>query len=398
MALPGIVAQILEVRRTLVFWMLVAVSARIAVFLVAIIWPIPNEGQYLVSPMLPQSYLDFHFYVESLEKYRNLPMREIFQEFVRFYQRPFDNQFGFIIAGPVFPALLYIFDYGPHNTLPISVFFLVVSCVLVCAWLIWLRQLNVSWIWLAGFSLAPNPVWFTLVLSPDIIFSFLVCIFFLAYSRESQTVTSIAIWSVAVIMILFTRPNGYSILIFVLADYVWNHYRERYKSPATIFGLIILVALFGFYFYPYFITEMRKAPSNLTFFGATAAEYFAGIFKGLPSVLDKFLSGLALAGAKLLYFVGLRPTYGSTLSGLILLRAAAGIILLPGFIYLSFRANVRTRLFLWIFFLPIFLGPTQDRYNLPIFPILFGYGALAYSAGWSILIKSARTSGFGDRP
>ena len=64
---------------------------------------------------------------------------------------------------------------------------------------------------------------------------------------------------------------------------------------------------------------------------------------------------------------------------------AAGLILLPGLLYLAFRGDRRDRLFVWIFFLPIFIGPTQDRYNLPIQGLLFFYGLQAYALLWQTM-------------
>ena len=69
----------------------------------------------------------------------------------------------------------------------------------------------------------------------------------------------------------------------------------------------------------------------------------------------------------------------------------AGIVLLPGMIYAIWYAPRRTKLFLIVFMLPFILGASQDRYNLPILPILFYYGALFYIAAWS-RVRGAKTT------
>jgi len=83
-----------------------------------------------------------------------------------------------------------------------------------------------------------------------------------------------------------------------------------------------------------------------------------------------------------LYFAGLRPSYGQTLPLLVVARAVVGVILLPGLLFLLVRGRTRDSILVILFSLPVFIGPTQDRYYLPILPILFYYGVLAYSAAW----------------
>ena len=118
------------------------------------------------------------------------------------------------------------------------------------------------------------------------------------------------------------------------------------------------------------------------YFGHGAGEYVEGFFHQLPTWLDRGISILLLVGAKILNLVGLRPAYGDTLFPLVLIRAAAGLVLLPGLFHLFLFAGWRERMFAGIFLLPIIFGPTQDRYNLPIFPILFLHGAMVYTYAW----------------
>ena len=90
-------------------------------------WPIPNENQFYVSPLHPPGYQDFEFYMASLKRYAMDSIWEIIGDFVAFYQRPFEDQFGHIIAGPVFPALVALFDYQIEKSIPFSVFFYFLS-------------------------------------------------------------------------------------------------------------------------------------------------------------------------------------------------------------------------------------------------------------------------------
>jgi hypothetical protein len=361
---------------------LVMVLYRLAIFFGSMIWPIPNENLTPVSPLNGQGYLDFQFYLTSLVQYQSLPLADIFEKFIAFYQRPFQEQFGHIIAGPVFPAIIGIFDYRPGNTLPLSVTFLILDCLWSGLWIKWASNKGIPTIGLFGFALAPNPVWFMLILSPDLVFAALVGFFYLIYFREHQTRISGIVWGTLLCLILLTRPNGYSLLLFVLLDVFWTQYRDDGFKVWRIAFLSALALLFALYLYPYFITEMRKTAVDHVFFGYKTSDYSGGIFPLLPDLLDKSLSLLALGMAKTLNFVGLRPSYGATHDFLVLLRALPGFLLLPGLVWGIFYAGVRHRMLLLLFTLPIFLGPSQDRYNLPVYPLLFFFGIQFYQHFW----------------
>jgi hypothetical protein len=367
--------------------MFVMVACRLAVYFGSMIWPIPNENLVPISPLNGQGYFDFLFYLDSLEQYRTESLGDILEKFITFYQRPFEAQFGHIIAGPIFPAIIGLFNYHPENTLPLSVAFLVLDCLWAGLWIKWAANRKYPTIALIGFAVAPNPIWFMLVLSPDLIFAFLVGVFYLSYFRKSQTRKSTLIWIMTLITVLMTRPNGYSILIFVLLDIFWSNYRSGGYKIWRLAFLTVLSLLFAVYLYPYFITEMRKTAVDHIFFGLRASEYAEGIFPMLPGWIDFVLSWLTLIVVKILNFVGLRPSYGATQEALVFIRAISGVVLLPGLIWGIIRAGTRHRMFLLIFFLPIFLGPSQDRYNLPVFPLLFFFGIAFYQYYWNKLIN-----------
>ena len=317
---------------------------------------------------------------------------EIIGDFVAFYQRPFEDQFGHIIAGPVFPALVALFDYQIDKSIPFSIFFFLLSSMTACLWLIWMAKHQISKIWLLLFAVAPNPIWFMLVLSPDAIFAMLVCAFFLSYFREKWSTVDILVWVSAAILASLTRPNGYSLLLFVLIDMSIRHLMYGRHHLYATFGTVIVFVIFSLYLYPYFITEIRKSLGDTAYFGVQSREYLQGLFAVIPDWIDIVASWLTLLGAKILYFVGIRPSYGSTEFEVVLIRAASGLILLPGLIYAGFAMPGRQRLFMVLFCLPIFMGPTQDRYNLPVYPILFMYGGLALNALYQFGVRHGKSA------
>ncbi len=365
-----------------------AVLFRVVVFFATMIMPIPNEDLFLVSPLHGQKYLDFSFYVESLHQYRSETIWSIFQKFVHFYQRPLEEHFGHIIAGPIFPLIIGIFDYTDGNTLPLATCFLFFNCLWWVIWLRWFAEKGLGLAWLCIMALMPNPVWFMLVVSPDFVLAALVGFFYVLYMREQQTAQTMLLCAFFVVCIVLTRPNGYSVLIFVLLDNLWRHYRSGDGNLWLIALVGVSTFLVGLYLYPYVVIEARKMVINHVFFGMSTSTFWAGLFPKLPDWLDIPLSLLALGGAKILYFVGLRPSYGMANDGLVLLRALPGLVLLPGLVWGLFFAGMRTRLFLITFLLPVLMGPSQDRYNLPLFPLLFGFGAHAMSVLWQRLRRS----------
>jgi hypothetical protein len=366
--------------RNFLWAVLLAIFARSVVFAGAIIWPIPNEGLLPVSPLHPPAYQDISFYLSSLKHYVSASPVELFSQFIEFYQRPLEKQFGHIIAGPVFPGLVALFNIRDGSPLPFAVFFLIVGSVTAIMWL-WIMAISgVSRWWIFLFSIAPNPIWFMLILSPDALFAFMICLFYVSYFRDPWRKFDVILWCCAAILALLTRPNGFSLLTFVFVDMIARHFLYKRHNYLTLFGIVILIILFSLYLYPYFITELRKSLVDTQYFGIRSSEYIAGMIGILPTWLDLLVSWGALAGAKVLYFVGLRPSYGETTMTLVFVRAAAGLVLLPGLIHIIFAMPRRQKLFVALFCLPIFLGPAQDRYNLPIFPLLFLHGALAYQA------------------
>lgn len=368
----------------------VAAGFRVSTFIFTLIWPISNERGMPVSPLHNQSYFDFQFYLDSLTRYQG-SWGEVAQQFVRFYQSPFDAPVIPLISGPVFPVVMGVFQYGPGNFLPLAVFYLLVSIGLTAAWLIWLSNKGVSAPWLIVFALIPNPIWCTLVISPDLLFAALFAVFFLLYFECRPSVAQTTGWVLVLAIMLLLRPNGFSLLLFVAAHAGWTMIQSRQFDfrRSTLVGILLLV--FGLYLYPYFLNEMQKAGGVLSYFGNTPSEYIAGIFPALPGWVDRPVSWVALVVAKLVYFVGLRPSYGVTDMFFVLARGGAGVILLPGLFYLFWAGRRREMALIALYCLPILLGPAQDRYYLPIYPILFLYGVMAYQAAWRAVSSNQKT-------
>lgn len=368
---------------------LIVVASRLVVFLYAYHFPLTNELGMPVSPTRLQPWIEFEFYRRSLEMYRTMSAGELVGLFTDYYDGTSPYGDVHLIGGPVFPFLMAVFDYRDGNTVPLASFYLLLSVALSVLWLLWLRHRGVGALWLWIFALIPNPLWFMLNVTTDLVFAVLVCLFLFAYLRPGRSARDIALIVLLALACVLTRPNGAAILLFVAADMFFRLRLppvHRWIVLGTVGGLGLAAA---FYLWPYFSHELRKV-SGFLFFGIAKGDYLSGLFENLPVWLDLSVSWLALAGAKLLYFTGLRPSYSGIDPFLLLLRSGAGLFFLPGLVYAIFRGDPRERLFLWIFFLPVFIGPTQDRYNLPVQGLMFYYGVLAYEALWRRLRPALR--------
>ena len=350
---------------------------RVTVFLYFTLLPVGNAGEISLSTLRVATEIDYSFYKQSLELFLLTTPSEIFDLFFSFYRQPVDLFIGPALAGPVVPTLIYLFDYRDGNTLPLYLFFLVVGSGLFVIWLKWLHANGIGNLWLFAFALAPNPIWFMLNPSTDLPFACLFAMFYLVYFRVNQRPVDAVFWITVLVLLLLTRPNGYSVLLFVFLDFLIRSWGGDRQSRTSLVGLALLLVVFSIYLYPYFAAEMRKATQATEFYGIEQADYARGLYSKLPVWLDIPLSWLSLAAAKILYFTGLRPSYSDITWPVLLARSGIGVILLFGLIYLVVKGTWRDQLLLICYVFPIFLGATQERYNLAVQPILFLFGVKA---------------------
>jgi hypothetical protein len=137
-------------------------------------------------------------------------------------------------------------------------------------------------------------------------------------------------------------------------------------------GAVVLAPFLVFYF-PY-LAVFVETTSSITYFGIPARDYHTGAFTALPEWLNLGLSWIALGLAKLSYLVGLRPSDAGTDLVFVLFRALPGIVLLIGLYRVAVSRDRPLQLLVGLFLFPIFLGAAQDRYILPLQPVLFYFG------------------------
>lgn len=367
--------------------------------------PMRNDFGEPVSPFHKvERANDIAFYESTLGTYRTLGLGGLLARFAdaitqvtRHPIREVDWR-RYWLSGPVFPVLLALFDYRAGHTLPLALAYFVLAVLYAGAWLYWMAARGLPRVWLMGFVLLPSPAWYMVTISTDLLFATLFVLFYLtSVADRSQTGSarsSLGLLGVALLLLLgLTRPNALSLVSFVLLHQAYR-LANKAARPAHVAVCAGLLLLLLFYYLPYVLATYTIGASGTiyTYFGRPVTSFTdPGLFPDLPGLINRAASLCALAGAKTLYFVGLRPSYSQQGWLIVLIRSAPGLVLLPGLIRLFWRERGSERLLVAFFFVPMLFGPAQDRYNLPIQALLYYHGALAWTAAWRGILGPSST-------
>lgn len=366
-----------------------AILVHLAVFAALIVVPVRNEIGELTSPLTLQTTTDISFYQNGARAYFG-PGTPVVDDLLSFFSGEADLETP-TYPPPLFPALLHLSDYGPGNTLPLALVYLALGIATAWIWLIWLDRNGLCLPFLVVYACLPNLLWFSISITSDLPFSFLLAAFFVSYFVERRSTLQEVTWMVCLGAMVLTRTNSLSLLLFVALDLLLFSDRLGSRNFAKLLVIVLMIGIFGIFYLPSFNGTFLTM-ERITFFGVKSSEFLDGVYPQLPNSLNLALSWLSLLAAKTLYMLGLRPSFSDVSLIMVLARSAAGIFLLPGLIYLFLYANWRYRLFMFLFVLPILMGPAQDRYILPVQAILFFYGVRSYAAvfGWAKSWLAAR--------
>lgn len=276
----------------------------------------------------------------------------------------------YLKTGPLYPFVLNITNYSAGTTLPLALSYLILGIGTCFAWLWWLWENGVRSIPLYLFCLLPAPLYFSVSVGTDLPFLSLMALFVLTYFRAEWRVVHIIGWVAAIAMMAMLRPNGVSLIAFVVLDLLVRRSEIERGRKVALLAIVFCLGLATFLFYfPHGLSIVGDA-SVLVYFGVPASNYATGVL-GLQTVwVDQVLSTLLLVGAKILYLVGLRPSFADASIVVVLIRAAPGLIFLPGLIW-GLMSGWRSAALIVIFAFPIMIGPAQDRYFLALQPLLF---------------------------
>ncbi len=349
------------------------IISRISAALFSVIIGLKNENGARVSPFVKVTVPDYSFYQKFIEN-PFFPVLKLFQT------RTFDGfkawATGDMYPGPIFPLLINVSGYDFGSPLFISLFYIVISIVIGLLWYFYFEKKEQATVWeQLVIILYPLALYYMLVISTDLLYCFFVCIFYIStFGKDKATNMSVFFSLLALSLCVLTRPN--SITIFpVFIYYIWVNKNQFSKSFISLFAIIFcVIALFGcIYYLPYFL-KYNSASGLMSYWGINQAVYQKGVFNNLPFYLNLFLSWSSLGIAKLLYLSGIRASYIGIPSYLLFLRAIGGIMILPGIIFLLVNGHRYDKVLLLTFMVPLFIGASQERYMLPIAPILILYG------------------------
>ena len=362
----------------------VAVLSRMSFAVLAIIISLKTENGFLVSPFVEIHFGDYGFY--------SLHMSEHFvalkEPFLFFYhggsvdtwlERP-------LTPGPIFPWLLNILNY-PKQPVALASIYLIASALLVFGWALYYRAREVSlWGQLALIAF-PLLLWYSLVPSTELPMAIALFIFFFgALATPRRPFGGISCALIGFILMLLIRPNSLSLFPAVLAILFFN--REvisKWWALAVVILTTSLSAYFVVYYASYFFM-VQKSSLGISYWGLFPQQYSEGLFPNLPPLLDQVISNGAFIVSKLIYASGLRPSYSDVPALFVFLRAISGILILPGIFYCVYRGSWLERVLLFGFLFPLLITVAQERYLLPIAPLLLLYGGTF----WKNLYLSAR--------
>ena len=349
------------------------IISRIGTALFSVLIGLKNENGILVSPFLKVTVYDYFFYQKFIES----PFSPLFK---LLQTRTFEElklwSTGNMYAGPVFPLLINLSGYDVGSPLFLSFFYIAISIATGLLWNFYFDKKERATAWeQVTIILYPLALYYMLIISTDLVYSFFVCIFYLStFGRDKVSTASVSTALLSLLLCLLTRPNSITMLpVFIY--YMWinrNQFSKLFISlVVAVFSLIAIVACT--YYLPYFL-KFNSASALMTYWGIAQVVYEKGVFTNLPHYLNLFLSWSLLGITKLLYLSGIRTSYIGIPYYLLFLRAIGGIMILPGIIFLLVKGHRYDKVLLLTFMVPIFIGVSQERYLLPIAPILILYG------------------------
>lgn len=354
--------------------LLIALFSRFSFAALAIMISLKTENGYLVSPFLEIRFGDYDFYLRaSSESFALLK-----EPFLFFYQGgSFDAWVQQPLApGPIFPWLLYFSNY-PEQPIILASVYLILSSFLIFGWVLYYRARDVS-LWGQLTLIAfPLILWYSMVLSTELPMSIALFIFFCAsLAIRQMPIRGISCALTAFILMLLIRPNSLSLFpAILLVIFINRDIMSRWLAASYVILITFIFFYFVIYYAPY-IFYVNEGSFSINYWGLFPKQYFEGLFPNLPFLLDQLISNGALIVSKLIYASGLRPSYSDTSILFVILRGIGGIWILPGIFYCIYRGSWLERVLLLGFLFPLLVTVAQERYLLPIAPLLLLYGGI----------------------
>jgi len=280
-----------------------------------------------------------------------------------------------IKPGPIFPMIIGISGYEESRYL-LSGCYQIMGALLGWHWAHWLRVRGEA-LWLQIVCACfPALVYYAFLVSTDLLYACLIALWLVGARAVLQNKKWAMSWTIVTLfLVLLTRPNSL-VLLPMMSLLAWRTMSFRAWLLWSVFWGLVGVFMLVYYMPYYWVHDDNALATH--YWGILPSDYYHGLWTEIPAWISQPLSWILFAISKLMHAVGLRPSYASVDSWLVILRALPGLLFLPGLIYLLFAAKWFERWFVFFFMLPIFIGASQERYLLALTPILLLWGVRAW--------------------
>lgn len=277
--------------------------------------------------------------------------------------------------GPIYPTLIELTGYEESRYL-LSWLYQMAGVLLGWHWAKCLRDKGEA-LWLQIFSACfPALVYYAFLVSTDLIYACLIALWLVgARAVLENKAGALSATGVAMLLLLLARPNSLALLP-LMSLIAWKGKSFRAWLSWSFFWAAAGVYMLIYYLPYYWVHDSNAAATH--YWGILPSEYYKGLWTGVPAWISQPISWMFFAATKLTHAVGLRPSYASVDTWLVIARALPGVLFLPGLVYLFFAAQWFERWFVFLFMLPIFVGASQERYLLALTPILLLWGVRAW--------------------
>lgn len=277
--------------------------------------------------------------------------------------------------GPIFPMLIEMTGYEESRYL-LSWAFQILGALLGLHWYKWMRDRGEA-LWLQVVSgCFPALVYYSFLVSTDLLYACLIALWLVgARALLENKNGALSGTVVAMFLLLLARPNSLALLP-MMSLVAWRVKSFKVWLLWSLFWGLLGVYMLIYYLPYYWVHDSNAAATH--YWGFLPSDYYKGLWTDLPAWISQPFSWLLFVISKLMHAVGLRPSYASVDTWLVVIRAMPGLVFLPGLIYLFFAGQRFERWFVFFFMLPLFIGASQERYLLALTPILLLWGVKAW--------------------
>jgi hypothetical protein len=351
------------------------ISLRLIIFIITCIVPIPYGQGAPISPRHYQTGGDLEFYLNFISVLSG--QAEALERFFGVYQSLFlfeavQDRF----PGPLYPLLLFVFDYQVGNTVLFSTVIFFTELATYVIWQKWLiEELGVRYA--LPFCFLLQPLWFSIYLSSDVFFYLICSLLYLMLYRNRNWHNRYLFWSL-ICLAVGLRPGGVAIVAFALVFFL-SEKRDCFenKDKIKLVTLVSLLLISIIYYLPYGLID-RTIVNSINEFDVLSHQIVRW-FNLEPLDFDSVMGSVFRSGVKFFWLFGFHPSESNLIIA-VAYRLITGVFFLYGFIAIVCKKDM-SAVYAILFVMPttLFLYPGW-RYLLPILPLLYKEATLKIKA------------------